>query len=305
MELQGVMNAKKANQYEKTAIMFVDIEGSTRLYEKLGDIEAEQTIDRCLSAISSVIKKHKGKIIKTIGDEVMSHFANEDQAVETACAIQETLEQPNAKQFMPSVRIGLHYGMAIEKEGDLFGDAVNVAARVTAIAKGKQIITTEDTIVNLSPEHIKIIRKFDKAPLKGKEGEVVIYEVLWQPENATQMHTSLTRNIEGGAALLSLGYQGKDFVIKPNAPDFMIGRDARCDLIADSNFSSRIHARIEYRRGKFVLIDQSTNGTYVDMKDHKNIYIRREELPLMGVGVIGLGEKVAGDGHQFIRYACL
>lgn len=292
------------DQYEKTAVMFVDVEGSTRLYESLGDKAAQSLIERCLDSVSEVIRAGEGVIIKTIGDEVMSRFANEDKAIEAACAIQEQLEGYRGPDTMPSVRIGLHYGLAIEKDGDIFGDAVNVAARVTSIAKGKQIITTEETINNLSPEHVALTRKFDKTRVKGKEGEVTIYEVLWRPDGATEMHTAVTGNVEG-ASLLSLGYRGKDYAIKPNAPDFLIGRDPRCDLIVESNFSSRVHARIEYRRGKFVLIDQSTNGTYVSIDQQADIYIKREELPLVGVGAIGLGEKAGTENEYLIRYACL
>jgi len=292
------------DQYEKAAIMFVDVEGSTKLYEKLGDQVAQQTIQRCLDLASNIIRDEGGVIIKFIGDEVMSRFPDEDSAIAAACSIQEALEADDLKQSLPSVRIGLHYGMAIEKEGDVFGDAVNVAARVTAIAKGRQIITTEETVLNLSPEHLKITRKFDKTKIKGKEGEVTIYEVMWHPDNATKMHTAINTSAET-VSLLSLGYGGKDYNIKPNSPDFLIGRDARCDLIVDSDFSSRIHARIEFRRGKFVLIDQSTNGTYVNIGGDQNIYLRREELPLVGVGVIGLGEKISGDKPVYIRYVCL
>lgn len=292
------------DQYEKTAVMFVDVEGSTRLYESLGDKAAQSLIERCLDSVSEVIRAGEGVIVKTIGDEVMSRFANEDKAIEAACAIQEQLEGYRGPDPMPSVRIGLHYGLAIEKDGDIFGDAVNVAARVTSIAKGKQIITTEETINNLSPEHVALTRKFDKTRVKGKEGEVTIYEVLWRPDGATEMHTAVTRNVEG-ASLLSLGYRGKDYAIKPNSPDFLIGRDPRCDLMVESNFSSRVHARIEYRRGKFVLIDQSTNGTYVSIDQQADIYIKREALPLVGVGAIGLGEKAGAENEYLIRYACL
>jgi adenylate cyclase len=291
-------------QYEKTAVMFVDIEGSTRLYDNLGDQQAQSLISRCLDTVSGVIRDCGGVIIKTIGDEVMSRFADEDRAVDAACAIQERLESRHEPEGMPSVRIGLHYGLAIEKDGDIFGDAVNVAARVTSIAKGKQIITTEETIRNLSPERAAQTRKFDKTRVKGKDGEVTIYEVLWRPESATVMHTSLSSGTDG-ATMLSLGYRGKDYSIQANAPDFLIGRDPRCDLVVESNFSSRIHARIEYRRGKFVLIDQSTNGTYVNMTDHSDIYIRREELPLVGVGAIGIGEMVKDKDDNIIRYACI
>lgn len=293
------------DQYEKTAIMFVDVEGSTRLYDKLGDKKAQQIIERCLGIATDIIQQSSGRIIKYIGDEVMSRFKDEDTAIEAACKIQEALEKDQSEEELPSVRIGLHYGMAIEKEGDVFGDAVNIAARVTSIAKGKQIITTEDTVVNLSPKHVGMTREFDKTAIKGKEGEVTIYEVLWQPDSATRMRTGITKGSSGAASILSIVYNGEESNIKANSPDFMIGRDPRCDLIVISDFSSRIHARIEYRRGKFILVDQSTNGTYVNMDNKQNLYIRREELPLVGVGAIGLGESVSDNNTHIIRYACL
>lgn len=294
-----------SDQYEKTAIMFVDVEGSTRLYQALGDRKAQKLIEGCLGIVTDIVKKTGGTIIKYIGDEVMSRFGTEDEAVEAACQIQMALEKEDADEALPSVRIGLHYGMAIEKEGDVFGDAVNVAARVTAIAKGKQIITTEDTVVNLSPKHVGMTREFDKTAIRGKRGEVTIYEVLWQPDTATQMRTAIKKGNADAASLLSIVYVGKEYNIRANAADFMIGRDPRCDLIVNSDFSSRVHARIEYRRGKFVLVDQSTNGTYVSMESRKDIYIRREEIPLIGVGTIGLGESVTDESAHVIRYACL
>jgi class 3 adenylate cyclase len=289
--------------YEKTAIMFVDVAGSTKLYEKEGDEKAQKIIESCLRIVSDTVKDCNGTIIKYVGDEAMCRFDNEDTAVGAAIRIQQTLEQRSGSELLPSVRIGLHYGMAIEKFGDVFGDAVNLAARVASIAKGKQIITTQETVQNLSPEHIGMTREFDKTPIKGKEGETTIYEVLWQPEGATRMRTRLTNGAEG-ATLLSIVYAGNEHNIRANAPDFLIGRDSRCDLVVNSDYSSRVHAHIEYRRGKFVLVDESTNGTYVAM-DKKKVYLRREELPLVGSGTIGLGDAASEENNHLIRYVCL
>lgn len=288
---------------EKMVIMFVDVEGSTKLYEKNGDQKAQQIIERCLNIVSDTVKDCGGIIIKYIGDEAMCRFANEDNGVKAACKIQEALEKNAANEILPSVRIGLHYGTAIEKDNDVFGDAVNVAARIAGIAKGKQIITTEDTIKNLSPQYSDITREFDKTPIKGKEGETTIYEVMWKPDVSTRMHTTIKSGSEDGATLLSISYDGEEYNIKANSPDFLIGRDERCDLIVNSDYSSRVHAHIEFRRGKFVLVDESTNGTYVCMDKKKDIFLRREESPLIiGVGKIGLGES---PNEHAIRYLCL
>ena len=291
-----------SDDYEKMVIMFVDVEGSTKLYEKNGDHKAQQIIERCLNIVSDTVKDCGGIIIKYIGDEAMCRFDSKDTGVDAACKIQEALEKNATKEILPAVRIGLHYGMAIEKEGDVFGDAVNIAARVAGIAKGKQIITTEDTVQNLSPKHLQITREFDKTPIKGKQGELTIYEVMWKPDVATRMRTTIKSGSENGASLLSITYAGQEYNIKPNSPDFLIGRDERCDLIVNTDYSSRIHAHIEFRRGKFVLVDESTNGTYVSMNKKKDIFLRREESPLVGVGRISLGESA---NEQAIRYICL
>lgn len=285
--------------------MFVDVEGSTKLYEKCGDQKAQKIIERCLDIVSNVVKQSGGIIIKFIGDEVMCHFTDVDTALEVACKIQETIEYHSRSETLPSIRIGFHYGAAIEKDGDIYGDAVNMAARVASIAKGKQIITTEDTVYLMSARSSTMIREFDKTPIKGKEGESTIYEVLWQPDGATAIRTSIHGNLADGTSLLSISYDGKEFNIKANAANFLIGRDARCDLIVNSDFSSRMHAHIEYRRGKFVLVDQSTNGTYVSMDKNQDIYLRREDLPLVGVGRIGLGEAAKEECKHIIRYVCI
>lgn len=290
------------DEYKKMVIMFVDVEGSTKLYEKEGDQKAQQIIERCLSIVSDTIKNCGGTIIKYIGDEAMCRFPNEDTGVDAACKIQEALEASSASEKLPAVRIGLHYGVAIEKDDDVFGDAVNVAARVASIAKGRQIITTEDTVQNLSDNYLKITREFDKTPIKGKEGELTIYEVMWKPDVSTRMHTTIKSGSEDGATLLSIIYDGKEYNIKANSPDFLIGRDDRCDLIVNSDYSSRIHAHIEFRRGKFVLVDESTNGTFISMNNKNEIFLRREESPLVGVGEIVLGESTS---KYTIRYICL
>lgn len=285
----------------KMVIMFVDVEGSTKLYEKNGDQIAQQIIERCLDIVSYIVKSCGGSIIKYIGDEAMCRFISEDAGIDAACKIQDALEKKSAKEALPAVRIGLHYGNAIEKDGDVFGDAVNVAARVAGIAKGKQIITTEDTVQDLSPRFAKITREFDKTPIKGKEGVLTIYEVMWKPDTSTCMRTTIKSANDDSASLLHIIYKEHEFSIAPTSSNFQIGRDESCDLMVDSEFSSRVHAHIEYRRGKFVLVDKSTNGTYVSMQKKKDIYLRREESPLIGVGEIGLGEPTSKNA---IRYIC-
>jgi class 3 adenylate cyclase len=147
----------QANQ--NLAILFADISGSTSLYETLGDERAHKLVSNFISVLSDIISQYQVKIIKTIGDEVMCTFASAYQAIHAAIGMNKALDTmppiPLKKPISPSIRIGLHMGPVIWQGGDIFGDAVNVAARMVTMAKPRQIITTEQTIDKL-PENAAV-----------------------------------------------------------------------------------------------------------------------------------------------------
>ena len=287
-------------------VMFADVAGSTSLYEKLGDTQANAVIHDVIDMMSDIIIKNSGKVVKTIGDEVMCRFSKVDNAFITASVIQEMLQnRPRVSGSKIRVRIGMHTGQALLREdGDIFGDAVNVASRVTAIARGNQIITTKETIDGLSPLFQGCCREFDRIPLKGKTEETVICEVIWEADDATRMSTMINfMDTIPSARRLHLKHQEKELVINPDTPTLTIGRGSKCDLVINSSHASRAHAKIEFHRGKFVIIDQSTNGTFVKNEDGNEVYLRREVLPLMGNGVISLGVNMDQDNPHQIKFS--
>ena len=285
-----------------TAVMFADVAGSTRLYEQLGDSLAQESISLCLARMSEISNRYGGVVVKTIGDELMCRFPGANEAVKAACNIHEVLEGDTTIGGVKlSVRIGLQYGPAILEDGDVFGDAVNVAARMAGIAKAQQIITTEDTVSNLSPENAEIARRFDVASVKGKQDEIVIYEVLWEQDDVTRM-TGVNFSFGSQTQKLRLSIGGTVKELGADNSAALLGRGSQCDLIINGNLTSRIHARIEQRRGKFILIDQSTNGTFVKPDDGDEVYLRREELPLVGSGMISLGERVERNTANLLSY---
>ena len=127
----------------------------------------------------------------------LCRFSDADHAVTAARVIQERLQnRPAENGFKTQVRIGLHMEQAlIREDGDVFGDAVNIAARVTAIAMGGQIITTKDTVDSLNPLFQSDCRVFDRIYLKGKSEETIIYEDLWEKaDDVTRMPTMIHFN---------------------------------------------------------------------------------------------------------------
>jgi hypothetical protein len=274
-------------------ILFADIVKSSQFYEILGDKSAD------------TVSQHQGSVVKTIGDEVMCIFPDADRAVKAAKAMQQVLEKTpdvdTAKLSMPNIHIGIHTGPVIKKGDDIFGDAVNLAARMVALAKPRQILITEQTVQTLTPEYQSSVRYVDKDTIKGKSRELKIYEFLWEINDLTVMldrsSTSLVLQ-----SCLELRYGDNIVRVDQRQPSITMGRQKHNDLVLDYERISRSHARIEYRREKFVLIDQSSNGTYVHPQDEDGIYIKRDEVRLSGTGIISLGRMAAPGSPGAIHF---
>lgn len=288
------------------AVMFADVAGSTRIYERLGDSAANQLIGSALQIASGIITHYQGVIVKTIGDEIMCRFSDSDLAIQCACDIHETMrDQPSHKGIVLSFRIGVHWGAALlQSDGDIFGDAVNLAARMAGVAKARQIIMTEMTYSRLTKAPlISKCRLIDHIQIKGKSSPVSIAEVMWEPDDVTMMSTCI---LESTPILepqpLHIRFQSEEITLLPGSAPYTFGRDRHCDQIIDATLISRIHAKIESRRGKFILIDESTNGTYLQMDEMQPVFLRREEITLHGSGVISFGEEPKEGNGGLLHY---
>jgi adenylate cyclase len=288
------------------AILFADISGSTRLYELLGDVAARAKVASCLDQLTDVIKRHRGTVIKTIGDEVMCTFPDAEAAATAACEMHETIEDDATEQTAAgpislAIRVGMHYGPAILEAGDVFGDAVNVAARMASMAKAGQIITTQMAVETMSPILRASTRFIDRAPVRGKKETMDIFEVIWQQEDVTRMSTGIIAKPEI-AARMRLTHHGATIYIGSERPQVVLGRSKTADMTVDEVLASRQHVRIEFRRGKFFIIDQSTNGTYVKYPNNE-AFLRREEMPLTGNGMISLGRPFSESPQEVVHFS--
>jgi len=296
-----------AKETASRAIVFADISGSTRLYETLGDAIARELVSQCLDVMTEQVNRHNGAVIKTIGDEIMATFATADQAVEACMSMQEAVAEdlPQRNKNTPpnfTIRIGMHFGPCILEGGDVFGDAVNVAARMAGIAKGGQIITTQDTAAALSPAVRSSTRHLDRIPIKGKSEDVDIFEVIWQVDDVTRMATGLLHQGLNRVANLRLQYHTEVMDLDQDMNVVILGRGQKADMVINDSMASREHARIECRRGKFILTDMSTNGTYVETQEGPS-YLRREDIVLTGRGKIALGRDL-GEATEYVVFNC-
>ncbi len=295
------------NKDIELAILFADVVGSTMLYEKLGDAKAREMVGICIEAMKGATEQHGGTVIKTMGDEVMSTFPTADQAVNAANQMQRAISAHAGLQndlAHVAIRIGCHFGPVVLENRDVFGAAVHTANRMTSQAKAGQVMTTITMVEKLSPDWRAAVRQIDVATLKGRSHEVALYEVLWQTEDVTSMlpAIALANREQVRPRRLKLRFQGEEIVLDDNRNLVTIGRADDNDIIIKGNLISRLHARIEANKARFMLVDQSTNGTFVHGNGGDEQFIRRDAMPISGEGLIGLGRAPERESSQTIRF---
>ena len=280
-------------------ILFADVVGSTQLYEQLGDVKAREMVARCLQIMREATERFSGTLIKTMGDEVMSTFSTADDSMNAARRMQETTYSDASLRYdngHVAIRIGCHFGSVVQEDHDVFGSAVHTANRMTSQAKAQQIITTLATVEQLSEEWRGLVRQIDVATVRGRRDEVELFEVLWQPDEATSMlpRIGLGQSVSR-TKRLTLRFQGQEVTVGGGRKSATLGRGEENDVVVKGNLISRVHARVETSKDKFTLVDQSTNGTFVQIGSDEEIFVRRDSTQLVGEGVIGLG-RIAEPG---------
>jgi class 3 adenylate cyclase len=284
-------------------VLFADVSGSTKLYEMVGDKAAHEAIDLCVKLFSALTEQHGGRVVKTIGDEVMAVFLRPGEAAKAAVDIQLGMsEMAPVDKVRLGVRVGMHFGPVVERDGDVFGDTVNLAARLTEMASKGQIITSLETVQLLEPIQRLDCRTLYDITVKGKEKDVSICEVLWtDTDDATQLVSS--RASTDGTDTLRLVYRSRVLNLSEEHPSLVLGRDAAADLVVPDRMASRTHCVIERRQDKFVLTDRSANGTFLSIDGDREIVLRREESLLRSHGYIALGQPRA-TATELVEFFC-
>ena len=283
-----------AEQVSEAAVLFADVSGSTKLYETAGDTVAHAAIEKCVNLMREKTVNAKGRVIKTIGDEVMSAFATADQAADAAIEIQSAIsEMPPVGNTQIGVRIGFNHGPVVERDGDVFGDAVNLAARLAGVATKGQIITARDTVMLMSPMLKAATRAITTIQVKGKAQEIQVYELIWQQSEDMTTLASQKSVYKPKNAKLRIVVQGNEVILSSERPAVALGRDASADLVIKERMASRAHGKIERRLDKFILTDHSANGTFITIEGDKEIVLRREEFTLRGHGWVAFGQSRA------------
>ncbi len=181
---EGRAQALKSERLEAGdvhTILITDMEGSTTLTRGLGDAKAQDVLRTHNTILRDALKAHSGSEIKHTGDGIMASFASASRALEAAIAMQRAFAQHlEANPDVPiRVRIGLNAGEPVAEEKDLFGTAVQLAARICDYAEPGQILVSI-VVRELAAGKQFLFAERGEAALKGFDEPVRLYEVMWQ-----------------------------------------------------------------------------------------------------------------------------
>lgn len=286
------------------AILLADITGSAPLYEAIGDAAAARQIGACLDGLQSIIARQRGTFILSRGDDVLCTFADASAALRAA---REILAQPPAGQL--AIHGGMHVGPVVHAHGDIFGDAVNLTARLAALARPGEILISQSFVDHVPAAERSSLRILDNMTLKGKSAPTEIYSLVPKDVAArTEVvfgrgsgHTRTRYQQAVPEVSVMLRYANSSRSCKEQV-SLSIGRSTDCDLIIERSWVSRQHALVTVRRGKVQLEDRSSSGTYVSPRGGYEFFIRRETVVLTGSGTISPAMRPTDANAEVIHY---
>lgn len=300
--------AQPAPRVAALGILFADVSGSTKLYESQGDKKARALIAQVIRLMTDATAKNDGTLIKTIGDEVMCRFPGPDETAQAALDMVESVAGAaiGAAGVSLAIHVGFHFGPVVLEERDIFGDAVNLAARMVNLAKRDQVLTTAATVALLSPRLRKAARQIDRAAVRGKKDPIDVYELVWQEAESTQVVGSVwavPAQVAVAKSRLVIMMGGQEYEVSDTHPSLTVGRGEQNELVIPNHQASRLHARIDYRNGRYLLSDQSINGTWVLEASKEARLVRHDSVDLAGSGMLAFGHPPAPGEPDLVRYA--
>ena len=286
------------------AIVMADISGSSALYDDIGDTDALREVGKCLDNMMAIVEREGGTFIRSKGDDVLAIFTDTRAALDASRAM---LSQKTTGTSL-SIHVGASFGNVIRARDDIFGDSVNIAARLGAMAKPGELLASEDFVERLPEAERRRMHPLDTITFKGKDAATGIFALL---EEGSQLRTVIGKSPavtdarherrQAPAVTVTLHYANRDFECL-DRNTVAIGRSSDNDIVIDRPWVSREHARITLRRGKVQLTDQSSSGSFVAAQDDYEFLLKRETVLLTGSGTISPGMPATAPEAEVIHY---
>ncbi|HEX2332974.1 MAG TPA: adenylate/guanylate cyclase domain-containing protein [Burkholderiales bacterium] len=288
-----------------TAVIFAELIGAAELYAHAKDAAAaHEAIAACAEKLAQAAVVTRARVVKRIGGRLLLLADSADSAARTAVALQVA-----AGEFPAAVNgtklglgVGFHFGPVIQNEIDVFGDTVNLAARLVEQAARGQILLDADTAEGVDSLYRRSIRRLYSVQLKGVPEEISLCEIVWRADEPATFYPFDAAS-EPSRAKLKLMYRGNKLVLRRIVEAVTIGRDPGCKVVIEDEHASRHHCTIQRRYNHFVLADKSTNGTFVQVEGEEEIMLQRDEMTLRKKGWISFGQPRSSGGES-LEFVC-
>jgi adenylate cyclase len=292
------------NSPTELTILFADICRSTVLFDKLGDEAALNLTMQALRLSGDCATQNHGTVIGTIGDEVMCTFDTPEDALISANQIHSQMQTNTSMQtHQLAMRVGINSGKVVSLSNSVYGDTVNIAARLAQQAKANQSLVSSSTIESIRENLRDQLRPIGKMSLQGKAGTIEVHELLEPGSDEEITEVATTNEIESRSFLMTARYLSRQMRFDPMLVRFLFGRSMDCDQVIDHPTISREHAEFLYRNGQFILRDFSTNGSVV-IQGSKIEQLHRSSIELRGAGKIYFG-KTTRQRQFCIDFTCI
>ncbi len=294
---------------DKLAVLRADVCGSTSLYEKFGNAVAQPDIALCLDILETAAKGLGGEIMEHKGDEIVVAFADPVRAALAAAEMHASLraagEAGKFKMGVLHIKIGWHYGTIGWIGDSMAGEAAITAEQIIKRAKADETLTSRQAAKALPPTLFPPVQSIDRVAAEAWSGELEICRIPWERTGEETQISSVTRRpATAPEQAMEIVYGDRRLRVNAEKPQLTVGRGSSNDLQVNGNMTSRQHAELHYRNGRFSLRDQSTNGTFVVRDTGERTHLRREEGTLSGQGVMGFGDWPETDPTCAVRYDC-
>jgi class 3 adenylate cyclase len=299
----------------QTTVVFTDLFGSTRVFEALGNVKATQAVTQITTWITKIVELHGGRVVKTLGDGVLSLFDNNHSAISAVVTLQRNHKKNMMQMPLGSrlpIRIGVASGDVEIVDRDCYGDAVNVAARLSDLSGPQQIWVNGAALEGVQEEDSVRFRMLGPIHIRGRAEPCTVFQVDWQEDVASDfltMHAELDPSFESGkkdilGGEIELSFIDTRKLFRSFELPIHIGRVRQAEFSVADPRVSRTHARVDWRKGSVVLVDLSSYGCWVRFSGGgADLLLRRDECVLHGRGEIALGSSFADVSAPVVSFS--
>ena len=285
----------------QTTVVFADLMGSTGVFETIGNARASRVVTQLTQWIGEIVLAHRGRVVKTLGDGVLAVFPYAPDAINAVVDMQRShqkrIASSSAGTRMP-IRVGVARGDVEFVDGDCYGDAVNVASRLSDLSGPHQIWANNSSLEESIESDGVRFRPLGPITIRGRAEPCPVFQVEWH-ENITSDFLTMQASLDSQRDQIDKDLLGGEIELvwldvrkrfRSTQLPIHIGRVSQAEFVVNDPRVSRAHARIDWRNGSILMVDVSTYGSWVRFSGGgADLLLRREECVLHGKGEIALG----------------